>query len=59
MMIEIRPRQGRIQDFLSRGRQPMGGGQHTNLPDFPKNYMILRKFWSVGGGAARRQRPPG
>ena len=36
---------------------PVGGGanlpgrghQHTNLPDFPKNYMKLRKFWSVGG----------
>ena len=33
-----------------RGRQPSGGGrQHTNLPDFPKNCMKLRKFWSVGG----------
>ena len=33
-----------------RGRQPFGGGrQHTNLPDFPKNCMKLRTFWSVGG----------
>ena len=24
------------------------GCQHTNLPDFPKNCMKLRKFWSVG-----------
>ena len=23
------------------------GHQHTNLPDFPKNCMKLRKFWSV------------
>ena len=27
----------------------MRGHQHTNLPDFPKNCMKLRKFWSVGG----------
>ena len=26
-----------------RGRQPM------ILPNFPKNYMKLRKFWTVGG----------
>ena len=32
-----------------RGRQPLGGRQHTNLPDFPKNCMKLRKFWSVEG----------
>ena len=35
-------------------RFPVGGGanpwgrQHTSLPDFPKNCMKLRKFWSVG-----------
>ena len=37
---------------------PIGGGtslramecQHTNFPDFPQNCMILRKFWSMGGG---------
>ena len=28
---------------------PEGGRQHTNFPDFPKNCMKLRKFWSVGG----------
>ena len=46
-------------------RFPVGGGanppggvrQHTNLPDFPKNCMKLRKFWSVGGGM-RREYPP-
>ena len=28
-----------------RGRNPPGmGRQHTNLPDFPKNCMKLRKF---------------
>ena len=27
--------------------------QHTNLPDFPQNCMILRKFWSMGGGVWR------
>ena len=26
-----------------------GGRQHTNLPDFPKNCMQIRKLWSVGG----------
>ena len=26
---------------------PGGGHQHTNLPDFPKNCMKLRKVWSV------------
>ena len=33
-----------------RGRQPSGRGrQHTNLPDFPRNYMKLRIFGhSVG-----------
>ena len=37
---------------------PVGGGvnvpgwrhQHTNFPDFPKNCIKLRKFWSMGGG---------
>ena len=24
------------------------GRQHTSLPDFPKNCMKLRKFWSGG-----------
>ena len=46
-------------------RFPVGGGanppggvrQHTNLADFPKNCMKLRKFWSVGGGM-RRECPP-
>ena len=38
------------------GCQPLGGYQHTNLPDFPKNCMKLRKFWSVGGRAPRE--PP-
>ena len=34
------------------GANPPGDGrQHTNLPDFPKNCMKLRKFWSVWGGA--------
>ena len=31
------------------GSQSLGGRQHTNLPDFPKNCMKLRKFWSIGG----------
>ena len=31
-----------------RGRQPLGGHQHTNLSDFPKNCTKLRKFWSIG-----------
>ena len=31
------------------GANPQGGGrQHTNLPDFPKNGMKWRKFWSIG-----------
>ena len=35
------------------GASPPGEGrQHTNLPDFPKNCMKLRNFWSVGGGRA-------
>ena len=35
---------------IGGGANPRGEGhQHTNLPDFPKNYMKLRKFWSVGG----------
>ena len=42
-----------------RGRQPVGGGgQHTNLPDFPKNCMKLRKFWSVGGPGGVPLDPP-
>ena len=41
------------------GTNPPGGGhQHKNLPDLSKNCMKLRKFWSVGGGAVRRERPP-
>ena len=33
------------------GANPQGvGRQHTNLPDFPKNCMELRKVWSVRGG---------
>ena len=40
-----------------RGRQPVGGANmDQNLPNFPKNCMKLRKFWSVGG--AHRGRPP-
>ena len=36
------------------GANPPGEGrQHTNLPDFPKNCMKLRNFWSVGEGAHR------
>ena len=39
---------------------PIGGGtnhpggdhQYTNLPDFLKNCMKLRKFWSIGGVCA-------
>ena len=34
---------------------PGGGRQHTNLPDFPKNCVKLRKFWS---GGVRRGHPP-
>ena len=32
--------------FLVGGgaKSPGGGRQHTNLPDFPKNYTKLRKF---------------
>ena len=33
------------------GLQTSRGRQHVNLPDFLKNCMKLRKFWSVGGGA--------
>ena len=39
---------------------PPGGCKHTNLPDFSKNCMKLRKFWSVGGhapGATPLDRP--
>ena len=31
---------------------PGDGCQHTNLPDFLKKCMKLRKFWSVGRGGA-------
>ena len=32
-----------------QGRIPRRrGNQHTNLPDFPKNCMKLRTFWSLG-----------
>ena len=35
------------------GANPQGvGRQHTNLPDFPKNCMELRKVWSVRGAHA-------
>ena len=35
------------------GANPLGGRQHTILPNFPKNCMKLRKFWwSVGGALA-------
>ena len=30
--------------------RPEGGGQHTKLPNFPKNCMKLRKFLAGGGG---------
>ena len=34
-----------------RGHQPWSGGrQDTNLPDFSKNCMKWRTFWSVGEG---------
>ena len=29
------------------GANPPGGRQHTNLPDFPKTCMKLRKCWST------------
>ena len=42
------------------GANPSGGGhQHTNLPDFPKNYMKLRNFWSVVGRGALGAAPLG
>ena len=46
--------QERIQDSpVGGGAKPMGRGcQHTNLPDFPKNCMKLKKFWSGGGEGA-------
>ena len=31
---------------------------YTSLPDFPKNCMKLRKFWSVGVGGAPGETPP-
>ena len=33
---------------------PPGGRQHMTLPNFAKNCMKLRIFWTVGGGG----RPP-
>ena len=36
---------------------PPGGCQHTILPNFPKNCMKLRKFWSVGGAPLRSATP--
>ena len=44
--------QWRIQDFPDVGRQLSGGGgrgEHTILPNFPKNCMKLREFGSRGG----------
>ena len=40
-----------------RGHQPSRGRQHTNLPDFPKNCMKLRNFWSAGRDACWRHSP--
>ena len=34
---------------VGRGTNPLRGHQHTNLLDFPKYCMKLRKFWSMGG----------
>ena len=42
--------------FPEEGASTNQGRQHTNLPDFPKNCMKLRKFWS---GGARWSRPLG
>ena len=43
--------------MIRRGCQPCWGGgggggmgQHTKLPNFPKNYMKFRNFRAVGGG---------
>ena len=35
-----------------------GGRQHTILPNFPKNCMKLKKFWSIGGRAGCSPHPP-
>ena len=37
---------------------PGGGRQHTNLPDFPKNCMRLRKFWSMEVRGPHQGCPP-
>ena len=34
---------------IGGGTNPPGGHQHMILPNFPKNCMNLRKFWTVGG----------
>ena len=34
---------------IGGGTNPPGGCQHIILPNFVKNCMKLRKFWSVGG----------
>ena len=39
---------------IEEGINPPGKGhQHTNLPDFPKNCVKLRKIWSVGRAHGR------
>ena len=44
--------QRRIQNFPEVGTQPGGGGQHTILPNFPKNCMKLNEFVSSGESLA-------
>ena len=36
---------------------PVGGDQHMILPNFVKNCMKLRKFWTVGGARAGHASP--
>ena len=39
------------------GANPPGVRQHTILPNVPKNFMKLRKFWAVGWGDPTRGNP--
>ena len=51
--------QGQIQDFLWEEAPTLQRGhQHTNLSDFLKNCMKLRKFWAEVGGARRERLLP-